>query len=89
MDNKFIIIMDSIHYILKAEKLLKKSGINDFDIIPVPKEIHSNCGSAIEIENEETFRNVISILNSKNFNFKIFKFNTDLNFYIEIGGEND
>ncbi len=80
-----IIIMDSIHYILKAEKLLKNSGI-EVDLIPVPKEIDSNCGNAIEIKKEKDFSKVNEILKNHKFNFKIFKYNEELNFFVELGG---
>ncbi len=82
---KAIIIMDSIHYILKAEKLLKKYGIK-IDLIPVPKEVDSNCGNAIEIKNEEDLFKVNEILKNHKINFKVFKYNEELNFFVEIGG---
>jgi len=82
---KAIIILESIHFVLKAEKLFKKSGIK-VDLIPVPKEIDSNCGNAIEINNEKDLLKVKEILKNHNFNFKIFKFNEELNFFIEYGG---
>ncbi len=87
-NNKIIITMDSIHYILKAEKILKSQKL-DIELIPVPKEINSNCGNAIEIRDENIIDKVINILNKKNFKFKIFKFDDSLNFYLEIGGKND
>ena len=80
-----IIIMESIHYILKAEKILKKNGFNNIELIPVPKEIDSSCGNAIEVEDSKIDK-IINILNKYNFNFKIFKFDENLNFYLEIGG---
>ena len=82
-----IIIMDSIHYILKAEKILKKYGINNIDLVPVPKEIDSSCGNAIEVE-DSNINKIINILSKHNMNFKIFKFDKNLNFYLEIGGNN-
>lgn len=42
-----VVILFSIHFVLKAEKILKKNNINH-DIIPVPREISSDCGMAVE-----------------------------------------
>ena len=41
-----VILLDSIHDIMAAEDSLGENGI-DIDLIPVPKEIHSNCGMAV------------------------------------------
>lgn len=42
-----VVILFSIHFVLKAEKLLKRNGISH-DVIPVPREISSDCGMAVE-----------------------------------------
>lgn len=39
-------IFRSIHFVLKAEKALKKRGIG-VETIPVPRQISSDCGIAI------------------------------------------
>jgi predicted secreted protein len=39
-------IFSSIHFVLKAEKLLKKSGLAVITI-PVPRKISADCGIAI------------------------------------------
>lgn len=44
-----ILTFDSTHHVLKAEKLLKGSGIIH-EIIPTPKDISSDCGMSIRIE---------------------------------------
>ncbi|MBF0474809.1 MAG: DUF3343 domain-containing protein [Deltaproteobacteria bacterium] len=41
-----VAILDSIHYILKAEKILKAKEM-PHEIVPVPREISSDCGMAI------------------------------------------
>jgi len=46
---KIIFIFDSIHYVLKAEKALKKENI-PCELIPVPREISSDCGMALAID---------------------------------------
>ncbi len=53
-----VILLNSIHRVMKAEKLLKRRGLN-VDIVPVPREISSDCGVAIEIPveiEEQAFR---------------------------------
>jgi len=45
---KCVFIFESIHRVMKAEKLLKGKGIK-IDLIPVPREISSDCGVAIEL----------------------------------------
>lgn len=48
--NSYLVTFLSTHHALKAEKILKKeeSGI---DLIPTPREISSECGFSIFIEN--------------------------------------
>lgn len=48
---KSVFLFSSIHYVMRAEKLLKGGGIK-VDLIPVPREISSDCGVAIEISGE-------------------------------------
>lgn len=48
---KCVFIFESIHRVMKAEKLLKGKGIK-IDLIPVPREISSDCGVAIELSGE-------------------------------------
>ena len=48
-DPKIIFIFDSVHYVLKAEKVLKKENI-PCELIPVPREISSDCGMALAID---------------------------------------
>ena len=51
---KCVFVFESIHRVMKAEKLLKGKGIK-IDLIPVPREISSDCGVAIELsEDSET-----------------------------------
>ena len=53
-----VIILSSIHRVMKAEKLLKGKGLS-VDLIPMPREISSDCGVAIEMPvemSEEAFR---------------------------------
>ncbi len=43
---KFVAVFPSIHYVLKAEKLLKAKGIPT-ELVPIPREISSDCGMAL------------------------------------------
>mgnify|MGYP001767104032 CR=1 FL=1 len=38
----------SVHQVMKAEKLFKSQGLK-VDLIPMPREISSDCGVAIEL----------------------------------------
>lgn len=44
---KCLLVFLSVHQVMKAEKLLKGQGIK-VDLIPMPREISSDCGVAIE-----------------------------------------
>ena len=65
---KYIFLFESIHRVMKAEKILKGKRISA-DLIPVPREINSDCGVAVEVDlelGEEAWRvleeNRISVL---------------------------
>jgi hypothetical protein len=47
----YIITFQSIHHVLKAEKVLLAMGVK-FDIIPTPKDISSECGMSIRFDSE-------------------------------------
>ncbi len=64
-----ILLFESIHYVLKTEKLFKASKI-DYQIIPTPRELSSECGSAMKI-NENDKSKVEKILKEKKINVKI------------------
>ncbi|MBN2402969.1 MAG: DUF3343 domain-containing protein [Spirochaetes bacterium] len=42
----FIALFDSVSHVLQSEKLLKKAGVSH-KIVPVPREISSECGVCI------------------------------------------
>ena len=46
-----ILILPSVHQVMRAEKILKEKGIK-VDLIPVPREISSDCGVAVECSAE-------------------------------------
>lgn len=50
-ENDYIAIFHSIHRVLKAEKILKQAGV-DFLLIPVPRQLTSDCGLALRFSPE-------------------------------------
>ncbi len=46
---KYVFLFESVHRVMKAEKLLKGKGVK-IDLIPVPREINSDCGVAVEVD---------------------------------------
>ena len=50
-ENDFVAIFHSIHRVLKAEKLLKHERV-DFLLIPVPRQLTSDCGLALRFAPE-------------------------------------
>lgn len=50
-DVTIVFVFDSIHHVLKAEKLIKRSGLH-CELIPVPREISSDCGMALAVQTD-------------------------------------
>jgi hypothetical protein len=46
---KYVFLFESVHRVMRAEKVLKGRGIA-VDLIPVPREINSDCGVAVEVD---------------------------------------
>jgi hypothetical protein len=61
---KVILLFPSIHYVLKAEKTLKAAGL-PFDLIPVPREINSDCGMAVEVGRQVLHATEMALNNAK------------------------
>jgi len=59
-DKDLVAIFNSIHRVLKAEKLLKEAGA-EFLLIPVPRQLSSDCGLALRIAPEHR-RDVFAVL---------------------------
>ena len=47
-DTRCLFVFESVHQVMKAEKLLKGKGVK-IDLIPMPREISSDCGVAIDL----------------------------------------
>ena len=45
-DTPWIVLFDSIHYVLAAEQALKERSVW-CDLVPVPRNLHSDCGMAV------------------------------------------
>ena len=43
-----VILFPSVHYALRAEKLIKEEGIS-YKLIPVPRHLSSDCGVCLRI----------------------------------------
>ena len=50
-ENDYVAIFHSIHRVLKAEKILKSARV-DFLLIPVPRQLTSDCGLALRFSPE-------------------------------------
>jgi hypothetical protein len=68
---KFFIVFASIHYVIKAEKLLQKLNFK-FTIVPIPREISSDCGMCILLERD--LDAIVEILRQNDINTKIHEF---------------
>lgn len=45
----YVVVFESTHYAIAAEKLFKESGYK-FDVIPTPREITHSCGLSIRFD---------------------------------------
>ncbi len=55
-----LLIFLSVHQVMKAEKLFKSKGLR-VDLVPMPREISSDCGVAIELS-PEVIRKAMDLL---------------------------
>jgi hypothetical protein len=68
-----ILIFESMHKVMKADKLLLLAGIG-FEIIPTPKEITSECGMSIRIKTKNAdLKEISSTLKNNNIEFSVFE----------------
>lgn len=67
---KKIVIFESIHYTIKAEKALEATTI-PFQIITTPKYISADCGMAVEAK-AEYIEEISTILKNKAIEHKIY-----------------
>ncbi len=68
-----LIIFQSTHHVLKAEKILLAAGVR-FEIIPTPKNISSECGMSMRMEQDIlSLEHFLSILRQNEIVFRVFK----------------
>ncbi|MBW2058375.1 MAG: DUF3343 domain-containing protein [Deltaproteobacteria bacterium] len=48
-------VLESIHHVIKGEKALKAAGLR-IDVVPVPRQISSECGMALEFSCQDRDR---------------------------------
>jgi len=60
---KYVITFDSVHFAMKAEKILKPEGIN-VRLIPTPRKISSDCGMALQVQPKDPAR-ILEILKNR------------------------
>jgi len=65
---KLILVFQSIHQVLRVEKLMESAGFR-FELIPVPKEVNPECGLAIEID-PDLIRSTLQTLDDSNIRVK-------------------
>ena len=58
----FVMLFKAVSYVLKAEKILKAQQI-PHKLIPVPKEISSDCGICLRYEMQHRFSVETTLLN--------------------------
>jgi hypothetical protein len=47
-----LIVFDSVHHAIRAERLLQEEGIA-IDLIPTPREISASCGQSVAFREED------------------------------------
>jgi hypothetical protein len=63
MDYDTFAIFKSVHWVLKAEKILKKAGV-PVESVPVPRRISADCGVALSFPSKFTEKVRKSLANS-------------------------
>lgn len=72
LQGEIILIFESIHKVLKAEKLLLENKFS-LEIIPIPKDLSSNCGISIKIEKKtNNIDSLKEILENNRIDSKMF-----------------
>ena len=50
-ENKFLLVFNTIHDVLRAEKALKQHAVSH-ELIPVPRNLSSDCGMSIILDGD-------------------------------------
>lgn len=68
-----LITLQSIHKVLKAEKILLKKGCQ-FELIPTPRDISHSCGMCIRMETtEDELKEATKLLREAKLEYNYFK----------------
>ena len=72
MSNRFMIleghvlaVFNSLHRVMKAEKLLKSSKLPDLTLIPAPRSIQTDCGLALRFAKND-LETLLTLLQNEN-----------------------
>ena len=57
----YVITFTTVHYVMKAETILKQKGLS-VRLIPTPRHISSDCGMALEITDTDKESDTIHAL---------------------------
>jgi len=68
--HKLVLIFRSSHEVMKAERILREKMFK-CEIIPTPKEISSECGMSIRID-EDICNRAEKLIKSYRINFEIY-----------------
>ena len=66
---KKIVTFESVHFTIKADRLLKMSGL-EYQIVTTPREISTDCGMSIEVSPVHV-KQVEHLLTEHGFSIKI------------------
>lgn len=72
-----VALCDSIHDVMRAEKLLKARGIWR-DLVPTPRQLSSNCGMALALH-EQDLSAALKLLEDAGLNHRLYR-ETDVDY---------
>jgi hypothetical protein len=75
----YFLLFNTIHDVLKADKILKKERI-DYELVPVPRNLSSDCGMCVKLKGnlEGARKHIKDIMTDKCFLF-------DGKAYVDLG----
>ena len=82
--NYCILLLPSVHDVMKAEKILLNAGV-DLNVIATPRELSHNCGVAIRFDCSNVNK-LLSLLEQLPVEKTIFK-KTDEDMYVDVTQE--
>ena len=72
--SNLLLTLNSIHHVLKAEKLLIERGFTP-RVIPTPKDISSECGMSLVFSSDnDTIETILEILDKNDLKYMIYNF---------------